>query len=709
MDFQLIDRGEYAVLEFDMQNEKVNKLSRNVLEQLDLICDELAQSKYKAVVFISNKKHNFIVGADIKEIQNIQTESECAEILTQAHSILNKWESLKMMKIAVIHGHCLGGGCELILACDYRIASEDALIGLPEVKLGIFPGFGGCVRLPKLVGLGQALNIILTGRVLKAKQALRISLVDEVIPYDILKDQAIVRVNQFLKAKKIFFPKKRQKGFITQFMNVLIESSLGRFFVFRAAKKQLLSKTKGFYPAPLAALNVIQSTFGLSIDKALEIEKNAFCKVVITKEASYLIRLFYLLESVKTQTGVMSEVEPRDILQVGVLGAGTMGGGISYLVADKNKPVRMKDISYNSLGAGFKYAQSLWQKKLKRRRITKYEMQHKMDLISGELGHLGFADKDLIIEAVVEKMDVKKQVIQEMAGVCKRDTIIATNTSSLSVNEMAKAHPFPENFLGLHFFNPVDKMPLVEVIRGEQTSDLAVATVFHFSKQMGKTPIVVKDGPGFLVNRLLLPWLAEALLLFEEGAKIETLDRYFTDIFGMPMGPLRLVDEVGIDVAVKVLKIFRKAYPDRVKISSVVESLEHSKLLGKKGKKGFYIYTRKGEKPNNSLYGAFGIKGGAHAITEKESIERCLFAMINEASRVLLEDQIVKTAAEIDLAMIMGTGFPPFRGGLLRYADDIGISYIVSRLDEFKEQFGARFKAASPLKDMNANGGSFYS
>jgi len=440
-------------------------------------------------------------------------------------------------------------------------------------------------------------------------------------------------------------------------------------------------------------------------------EAKGFVKVAITDVSKNLINLFFMTEDIKKATGVPGkEVTPKKIGHLSVIGAGTMGGGIAQLAADKGVVVRMKDITHEALAIGFKAASSIWLKKVQRKKLSTFDYEQKMNRLSGGLDYAGFGLTDIAIEAIVEDMSIKKKVIAETAKHMKDDAIIATNTSSLPVNEMSEAHPKPENFVGMHFFNPVDRMPLVEVIRGVNTSDDVVATTFKLAKDMGKFPVVVKDGPGFLVNRLLLPWLAEALFLLDDGMDVVKVDRMYTHSFGMPMGPYRLMDEVGLDVCVKVLKIFKAAFPDRIETSNLVNKFAESKRLGKKNGLGFYKYDKKGKQLefDPTVYTEFGLSKRTNLLKEEECIRRGMFTMINEASRALLEDKIVETPDEVDLAMIMGTGFPPFRGGLLRYADKTGLKTIVSELEVFESKYGKRFAPAKSLIELAQSGKTFY-
>jgi 3-hydroxyacyl-CoA dehydrogenase / enoyl-CoA hydratase / 3-hydroxybutyryl-CoA epimerase len=605
----------------------------------------------------------------------------------------------------------LGGGCELVLTCDYRICSDskDTKIGLPETKLGIIPGFGGCVRLPRVIGVEAALDIILQGKAVDGRKAEKLGLVDACVPAEQLEARAM----KFVKDKLSEGGKKRHKTFAPQGAVAKIKSSfLMRPVVFTMARKAVISVSKGFYPAPLKAIDVVKKTYGMSNrDRALQIETDGFIDVATTPISKNLIDLFFMMEAVKKQTGVEGkDVKPLKVAHMAVLGAGTMGGGIAQVAADRGINVRMKDINNDALALGFRHASDIFSKFLKRKKISKYEYDEKMSHISGTLDYSGFKSIDVVVEAIVEDINVKKKVIAETAKQLRPDAIIATNTSSLSVTEIAEAVPHPENFVGMHFFNPVDKMPLVEVIRGPKTSDVATATIFELSKKMGKTPVVVKDGPGFLVNRLLMPYLIETMFLLQDGMAIDVVDRYYTHTFGMPMGPYRLMDEVGLDVCIKVVKIFHKSLGDRIEVPKLIDALYDSKRLGKKNKRGFYLYDDKGKQlsVDQSVYGELKLPTPSNPLTEKECLERGVFTMINEAALALIEDRIVTTADAVDLAMIMGTGFPPFRGGLLKYADSLGTQYITQELELYATKCGARLKPSQPLVNLAKTNRKFH-
>jgi 3-hydroxyacyl-CoA dehydrogenase/enoyl-CoA hydratase/3-hydroxybutyryl-CoA epimerase len=703
--------GEIALVELDLVGEKVNKLSSPVMTRLKEVVGELSQSNYKAAIFISRKPNIFVAGADIEEIKALKTGEQFLPLLEGAHAIFNSIEDMKMPVIAAINGACLGGGCELVLSCDYRIASDDnsTRIGLPETKLGIIPGFGGCVRLPRVIGLGAALDIILNGKSVVGAKAYKMGLVDKVVSASTLEESAVKFAQDLISNGKL---KKRRKFFEPRgFAAKVQESALLKGYVLSQARKMVLKFTGGHYPAPLKAIEVIGKTYGMSDRaRALKIEMDGFCEVAVTDVSKHLINVFFLMESVKKKTGVSSDVKPHKVRRIGVLGAGTMGGGIAFVAADKGIEARLKDLNPKALQLGFDHAKALWKKQLDRKRITIFDFGKKNNLVTGGVTYDGFKELDVVIEAIVEDMKIKQKVIAETAAQCRPDCIIATNTSSLSVTEIAKGHPHPENFVGMHFFNPVDKMPLVEIIRGEKTSDEAVATVFELAKKMGKLPVVTKDGPGFVVNRLLVPYMIEAAWLLQDGMSIEKVDALYKKGFGMPMGPFALMDEVGLDVGIKVSKIFHETLGDRIMIPDAMNKLKESGRLGKKGKKGFYLYDDRGKATgvDQSIYAELGLQAPTNKLSDKEVVERGIFPMVNEAALALIEEHIVETPDEVDLAMITGTGFPPFRGGLLRYADSVGLQKIADELEIYATKYGARFKPSTPLRNMAKTNRTFY-
>ncbi|HEX2123641.1 MAG TPA: 3-hydroxyacyl-CoA dehydrogenase NAD-binding domain-containing protein [Thermoanaerobaculia bacterium] len=686
--------GDTAVVWFDLPGEKVNKFSSHVLRELSGVLDTIAASDATKVIFASRKPGIFIAGADVQEFTTVSGAEQAKAYVLLGQEVFTKVEKLKQTTVAAIDGACLGGGCELALSCDWRVISDSpkAQIGLPEVKLGIFPAWGGTSKLPRLIGLPAALDIILNGKALDGKRAKRVGLVDDSVESGILLDVA----------KQFAARGKRRGGARTKFY---IEGNpIARSVIFSKARKAVLQQTKGHYPAPLKAIEVMEYAMSAGVARGMQREAEEAALLVNNDVARNLVQLFFLMEESKKDP---YSARPRDVQYVGVLGAGIMGGGIAQSVADKtDADIRMRDVNWNAIGGGMKAAARIWKRKVDRRRMTRGEMQRKLARITGTTDWSGFPRADLVIEAVVESLPVKRQVLAEFESLAKPGAIFATNTSTIPITNIAAEAKHPENVVGMHFFNPVDRMPLVEVIRGEKTSDAAMVTVAAFARKLGKTVVYCNDGPGFVVNRILGPYMNESGFLLEEGNTIESLDKAMTD-FGMPMGPMALLDEVGIDVAAKVAGILTEAFGDRMQKSTVVEKLYADGRHGKKNGKGLYLYDDgKRKDPDPSVYKVLGIRA-PHPADPKAVVERMLLAMINEAS-LILDEKIVASAGELDLAMIMGTGFPPFRGGLMRYADALGVPYILARLDELSSKAGPRFRPNEPLKRLAARDEKFY-
>lgn len=714
-------------LKFDLPGEKVNKFSREVMTEFDQVLktleDKATDGKIEALILVSGKPGNFIAGADIELINSAKDAHE-AEALSRAGQILmDRWEDLPFPKVVAIDGACVGGGCELSLASDAILMSDSkaARIGLPEVLLGIIPGMGGCVRLPRKVGIATALDMILTGKTLNGERAFKAGLAEAFIPKENFEDGAWKWVVTNLKALKAHkrLAREPKLGGMGGVAGALLENNpVGRSVVYSQAKSGVLSKTRGHYPAPLEAIATLKATgasygpkiLGRAREKAMIREANGFGRMAATPVSKNLIRLFFMTEVVKKSKGVTGAAADsvKSARSVGVLGAGVMGGGIAQLLADKGIPSRMKDLTSAALSLGMTAAAKIFKSQLKKRRISPREYQQKMNLIGPTTDYSGFPSVDVVIEAIVEKMDVKKKVFAELEGQVSDDCVIASNTSSLSISEMQTALKKPERFAGMHFFNPVHRMPLVEVIRGAKSSDAAVSAVYQLSKALGKTPIVVKDAPGFLVNRLLMPYLNEATWMLADGATIDELDRAMLD-FGMPMGPMELIDEVGVDVGEKVAHILNDAFGARVTPSPFNSKIVAAGRLGKKNGKGLYLWDASGRKKtlDPSIYGILGVQPKPGKVVPSEIVERCVLPMINEAARCL-DEKVVESASEVDLGMIMGTGFPPFRGGLLRHADTLGVEHIVKRLKHYEARFGERYKPSPAILAMESSGSTFY-
>jgi 3-hydroxyacyl-CoA dehydrogenase / enoyl-CoA hydratase / 3-hydroxybutyryl-CoA epimerase len=696
--FRIERDADLAIVWFDLPGEKVNKFSTAVMSEFAGVVDELERDRdIKRVIIASGKPSIFIAGADVTEFSKATSAEQAAEYTRFGQQTIHRFSKLPQVTVAAINGAALGGGCELAITCDYRVMSDSpkAQIGLPETKLGIFPAWGGTTKLPRLIGLPAALDIILNGKTLDGKRAKRIGLVDEVVPGAILLDIA----KEFSTK-----PKRRGSG-RTKFY---VEGNpLARRVIFGKARKAVMAQTHGHYPAPLKAIDVMEYAMSAGVERGLAREVEEVVPLIVGPQgevAQNLIRLFFMMEESKKERIAAAPIEVRD---AGVLGAGIMGGGIAQLVADKTEAsIRMRDINWKAIAGGMKAASKIWKKKVDRRRMTRGEMARKLARITSTTDWSGFERCELVVEAVVENVDVKRQVLSEFESIAAPNAIFATNTSTIPITDIAAQAKRPENVAGMHFFNPVDRMPLVEVIRGAKTSDAAMATVANFARRMGKTVVYCNDGPGFVVNRILGPYMNESGFLLEEGNSIESIDKAMVD-FGMPMGPMALLDEVGIDVAAKVAKILGGAFGDRMEPSHVVDTLYADGRHGKKNGKGLYLYDAgKRQGPDPSVYKLLNIRS-THPADAQAVVERMIFAMVNEAA-MILDEKIVASAAELDLAMIMGTGFPPFRGGLLRYADKLGLPYILARLDDLFQKHGKRFLATVALRKLAERDGKFY-
>ena len=694
---------------FDLVGEKVNKFNTPVMQELDILLDDLAKNpELKCLIIQSNKQGIFIAGADIKEIVTITDLEKGIAVSTQGQQVFDKLAALPFPTIAVIDGACMGGGTELSLACTYRLATDNlrTKIALPEVNIGLFPGWGGTQRLPRLIGLQRSLDVILTGRNLDSMRAYRKGIVDKVIPKEQVKQAALLFANDVINGTDVLAKsrsRRKQRGLMPL---ILEKNPLGRAFIYRIAKKNILKKTKGHYPAPLSALKAVKRGFKKSLAKGLKIEAQLFGPMIISPVSKNLIKIFFWTEGVKKENGTKNpDVLTKPVHKAASLGAGVMGGGIAQLFASRKIPIRVKDINYDAVSKAYQQAAAVLKGKLKRRRISKLEFQQILGRITGTIDYTGFKTVNFIVEAIIEDIDIKKTVFSELENHINEDTIVVSNTSSLRIDDMASAFKHPQRFAGMHFFNPVHMMPLVEVIRGKETSDETVATTFQLAKKLGKTPVVVGDGPGFLVNRLLLPYMVEAVSLLEEGLTPEELDQAL-EKFGMPMGPIELFDEVGIDVALKVAKILAETMGDRMAESDMLDRLVKDGRIGKKSGQGFYKYDGK-KKISDPTIKSYIQANSKTPLNHEDIINRMVYPMINEAARCL-EEKIAAHPQDVDLGMVFGTGFAPFRGGLLNFADDEGISKVYEVLQSLSESGQERFKPSSDLEAVYKSGKGFY-
>ena len=604
---------------------------------------------------------------------------------------------------------------ELSLACDHRVlsSSDSTTMSLPEVQLGILPAWGGTTRLTRLIGLRAALDMLLSGRKVLPAEATAIGLASAVIPAAIFHT-SVKEFAQSILSKKTG-PRARKRPSLGQLLDA---TPLGRSIVLRMARKKVAKRLGGQYPAPIAILDVLTRTVGKSVAEGLSAEASNAAALLVSPVCKNLVHVFHLRQMSKKGTGLPADsaAGPRSVSKIGVLGAGVMGGGIAQLAASRGMVTWIKDIEHGAVTKGLQHARSLIRKKVTRHRITKTEARQAMDRISGGIAYHGLSGSDIVVEAIVEKIELKKAALSELEEYLSDDCVIATNTSSLSVKEIATALKQPQRFCGMHFFNPVHRMPLVEVIRAPETSDDAIATTYQLALNLGKVPVVVSDGPGFLVNRILGPYMNEAGFLLSDGASINMIDSSAKH-FGMPMGPLRLLDEVGIDVSTHAGSSLYQALGERLKPAPALVDLGKTGRLGKKGGRGFYSYEEGRERrvddtiyvelpsvpaPDSARPGYISGDEG-----QVQVLRRLVLAMINEAARTL-EEEIVTSAADVDLAMIMGTGFPPFRGGLLRFADTMHPRGIVDRLETLAERHGPRFEPAPTLTKLASEDLTFY-
>ncbi|MDX2194065.1 MAG: 3-hydroxyacyl-CoA dehydrogenase NAD-binding domain-containing protein [Gemmatimonadales bacterium] len=688
--------GTVVVLVLDVPGEPVNTLGRPVADELAAALElARADATVAGVVLISGKADNFIAGADIREFTQVRTAAEAEALSRFGQEMIAAVEAFPKPVVVAIHGACLGGGCELALGCHWRVASDHpkTQIGLPEVQLGLIPGAGGCNRLPRLVGVRAALDIILAGKGERAAKALKVGLVDELVPRPILRETA---VRAALRLAREGLPKRGAAG-AGLAGAVLDRTGPGRRLVYRQAAAQVRRKTGGHYPAPLAALETVRVSLEQGLEAGYALERRTFGELAVGEVSRRLVEIFFASTALKKDDGVADP--PADVPPVrtlGVVGAGFMGAGIAGTAALQARiPVRLRDTELARVGRGLRAAQGLLDERLRRRRLGRPEHARLVQLLSGGADLAGLAGADLVIEAVFEDLAVKRAVLAEVQGAAPPRAVFASNTSTIPIGRIAEGAPRPGRVLGMHFFSPVEKMPLLEVIPHAGTEPDAIVQAVRFGRALGKTVIVVADAPGFWVNRILTPYLNEAGLLLEEGAPIDLLDQVMTR-YGFPVGPVTLLDEVGLDVGLKGGAVMHQAIGARLEPSGVVAKMVADGRLGRKNGRGFFTYADgKKEGVDASVYALLGVqpKPGTNAAMAEE---RLVMAMLNEAAHALGEG-VVRSARDGDLGAVFGIGFPPFRGGPLRALDAIGAARAVETLQRLQAEHGARFAPAPAL------------
>jgi 3-hydroxyacyl-CoA dehydrogenase / enoyl-CoA hydratase / 3-hydroxybutyryl-CoA epimerase len=699
-----IDADGLAWLVLDDPSKKVNTLSTRLFAWFEEQLAQVERQRPAGLVILSGKADGFVAGADLEELLQVGDKAAVLAMLQRGHELMERLAALPFPTVAAIHGACLGGGLELALACRCRVATEHkkTKLGLPEVQLGLLPGLGGTQRLPRLIGVPAALDLILTSKQVDAKKARRLGLVDDTChPVDLR--QAAVRWVRGQGGEK-----KLAGGMTRRATDLLARVPMADKLIFDRARAETLKKTGGHYPAPLVAIDVVREGWKLPLRRALDVEAGAFSELVLSETAKNLISIFFLKTEVEARAARIARAA-RPIPQVGVLGAGFMGAGIAQVISYKGLPVVLKDKDLAALGRGLGFSQQQFRDLTKRRRLTEAESKNAMGRLHGTVDYEALRRVNLVVEAVFEDVAVKHAVIRETEAVTPDDLIFASNTSTIPIATLAQASRRPENVVGMHFFSPVAKMPLVEVIRHPGTSDQAVATVVELGRVMGKTVIVVGDGPGFFASRVLGTMLNEAAWLLAGGASIEQVDRAMTR-WGWPVGPFALLDEVGLDVARHAGDVVRTALGDRLNAPPIFERMIGDKRFGRKSKRGFYLYeeeAKKGkEKPvDPAVYGLLDWQ--PHPIPDPEIVDRCWLQMLNETARCM-EEGIITNPADVDIGVIFGFGFPPFRGGLLREADRQGLPWVVERLEGFAAKHGKRLEPADLLRDMARKGETFY-
>ncbi len=698
-----------AEIVFDLPGESVNKISGSVKDEFLALFEQLERdASVRGAILISGKPDSFIAGADIDEFLRWTTPEQAEQASRDGHALLEKLERLRLPVVAAIHGACLGGGLEAVLACAYRIATDHpkTILALPEVQLGIFPGAGGTQRLPRTVGLQAALDMILTGKNVRARTAAQSGLVHELVHPAILRTIALQRAREIADGVRARNPDARARDAAALFLD---DNPVGRSIVMRRAREMTLKKTRGHYPAPLAAIDAVAAGYH-DRQKGYQEEARLFGQMAMTPIARELIFLFFATAALKKDSGVGdAPVTVRSVEKIGVLGAGFMGAGIAGIAVQQGTLVRLKDADLARVGKGLGAIRDLLKDGVTNKRITRAQMDDQLLLAGGTVDYSGFGNVDLVIEAVFEDLYVKHKVVREVEAVLPPHAIVASNTSTIPIARIAAASARPERVVGMHFFSPVHKMPLLEVIVTPQTAREVTATAVAYGKQLGKTVIVVNDAPGFYVNRILSPYLNEAGRLLDGGAAVHAVDRALLD-FGFPVGPITLLDEVGLDIAGRSGAIFVEAFGDRLAPSETLRRVVESGRLGRKGRKGFYLYDGDGKKGgvDETVY-AFTPSGAQRAeVTIDEVQRRCILVMVNEAARCL-EEGIVRSPRDGDVGAVFGIGFPPFRGGPFRYMDAVGAGRVVEELEMLNARFSGRYAPAEMLVHMARKGERFYS
>jgi 3-hydroxyacyl-CoA dehydrogenase / enoyl-CoA hydratase / 3-hydroxybutyryl-CoA epimerase len=715
--FRLEVQDGVATVLVDVAGEPVNTISRESGGEFQSVLDLLEKDgAVRAVVVASGKKDGFVAGAKIEMLRDVRDAAEAAQLSRDAQAGFDRLERFAKPVVAAIHGACLGGGLEWAMACHYRVATNDkkTQLGLPEVQLGVIPGAGGTQRMPRLVGIATALDLILAGKTVKPKKALGIGLVDEVVPPSLLLEVARARALALADGERL---RKAPEGVVEELKKdpqgtlqklALEENFVGRGVLFSQAKKTLLAKTKGHYPAPLAALRAIQAGVEKGVEAGLEAEARLFGELAVSPVAKQLMGIFFATTALKKDNGTSDpSVKGRKVESVGILGGGLMGSGIAYVTVNAGIPARIRERDDAAVGRALASVAGIFDGRVKKRSMDRLEKLARMRLLTGGTGWEGMERVDVLVEAVFEDLKLKQEMLRTFESLNPRG-IFATNTSSIPVGEIASASGHPETVLGMHYFSPVNKMPLLEVIVTPRTSDETTATAVELGKRQGKTVIVVGDGPGFYTSRILAPYVNEAVMILLEGASVEDIDAALTG-FGFPVGPMTLLDEVGIDVGAKVAKVMHGAFGERMPVPEIMGKVTESGRLGRKNGKGFYTYgdPKKKKEVDVTVYDALPGGRKRKKVDRDEIAERCVLQMVNEAVLTLGEG-ILRSPRDGDVGAVFGLGFPPFLGGPFRWIDAEGSGRVLERMRRLEGRFGLRFRPAPLLAEHGASGRPFH-
>ncbi len=699
-------KNHVAIIEMDREN---SLLSPSCFESFrETVKKVMSQPSIYVVLLMLRRSSHFSVNVGLSQIEKIHGKEQIERRADEIYELFESMKESKISWVSVIQGPCLGvgSGLELALASDYRMADfdEHTVFKFQELSLGLLPAFGASLRLLQLLGVKKTMELFLNGSSLSSSMAHHLSLVDELVHSRDIEKKALCLADEIIAGKKTFHPERKTKAL--RLSDQWFESPMGRQLMYYRIKKKIVSRTKTFYPAPLKFIELVKKIYPIKrLKLALKTENQAFCDLAITSASKHL--RFLSLAKEKLDDRWKTSYIPAPIEKVAVLGAGQMGSLITHWLIDSSHLVLLKDIHRPSFSSAFKIIDFLLDQQCQQGMMQEEEKRIRLMRVHPQTDESGFRHVDLVIETVLENEEIKKKVIAETAKHLPEKTLFATNTSSLSVSELAKAHPVPSRFVGLHFFYPVHKVPLVEVVRGEQTSEKTLLFLTQWLKKRGKTALVVKDRPGFLVNRLLCAFVSEALWCLQDGVNIQAIDQVYTS-FGFRMGPFRLMDEIGLDLCLTLMKSCQSAgvFLD---LPECVFTLRPT-FLGRKNKIGFYVYDDQGqaERVNDLIYQNVRLKQSSLVLSEKDILERGLYRLVNEAGKALLEEKIVDSASELDLALVLGMGFPAFRGGLLKYADEISLETITNQLNTFSQTLGDRFRPVPSLLEKVSKRQNFY-